>query len=55
MVEVFWWPFRLAAGCGLGRGSALVTTVRVAEASLALLPRGGGVVFCRVRCLCVVA
>jgi hypothetical protein len=54
-VEEFWWPFQLAAGCGFGRGTALGMTMRVAAASLTLLPGGGGVVFYCVHCSCVVA
>ena len=50
MVEEFRWPLVLAAGCGFGCDTALVTTARVAAVSLALLPGCGGVVSCCVRC-----
>jgi hypothetical protein len=52
MVE-FWWPFWLAVGYGYGRGTALGTTTRIEATSLTFLPDGGGVVFCCVRCSCV--
>jgi hypothetical protein len=53
MVEGFWWLVQLAAGCGFGRGTTLVATALVEPAPLALLPGGGGVVSCQVRCPCV--
>jgi hypothetical protein len=49
-----WWRsfggLSACSGCGFGRGTVLVMTARVAAASLALLPGGGGVVSYCVRC-----